>query len=903
MSLYDIRVWMWPGASPATDMALWGAETDISAKVRYPGSDGGAPITYTAGRQDEGAQVDPGALTLTLDNRTGDFSTENAQGAYFGKLSRNTPLAYGMLTATDAFARSAATWGANYTGSGTGVTFSTDGARGVAAFAAANQSSRQVFTDSGAADYDITWTTTAGPTTTGAAVVSSAIQYAPDGSYLLFKLGFEISNALTVTFQRVGTTAGSLNFGGVTLPYAWSAATRYTCRARRVGSQVYLKVWRTDSESQPATWTTSGSESYVPAGDLGVHVWRVAGNTNAGTYTLYIDDLTIIGLEFVGTVVQWPLRWDKSGNNSWAPIQATGILRRLQQGKGPLKSPLTRQLGAYGPVGWWTFEDDSSAGILASQLSGGRPATFGFVQPAGDSSLDGSSSAVTLEATNGFITSTGLPALPPGSTGFAGMLFTKFGSGLPAVKTNVATWTCASDGLITRWTFSVDLTTWYIDAYAADNSIQAASSGIYAVDTSQWVAWQLETEVVSGSTNYAFISHQVGSTTYNALSGPVATSYPNVPTGFKIGGTNLPVGTAFAHMWIGPNTLPFVTNSFSLVSAGYAGELAADRITRLCREEGIPATVEPGTSRAVGVQPQANIITALRNAADADMGILFESGTGVGYRPSGARYNQPVWTSLSVAAGQIDDPPEPINDDQRYRNSYTLSREGGSSAVVIDSALIARDGLYEDSATANLATDSVLIDNASWRLSVAKRSGFRWPGLSLNFGRSPSLVPTWRKRRYGPRLLLSTGLVQVRGAEPDVLVEGFSSAHWPDGWAVALNCSSAAVWDIGVWGPTTSPDSRWDVNGSTSTGTMTTTSTSLALSAATIDSVWSTDPTSLPYTVVAAGEAMTVTAMTAYAGTGPYTQTATVTRSVNNVVKTHAANEPVSLFLPARYGV
>ena len=95
MSLYDIRVWLWPGASPGADPALWGAEVDVSAKVRYPGSDGGAPISLTAGRQDEGAQVDPGLLTLTLDNRSGDFSTENAQGIYYGRLSRNTPLAYG----------------------------------------------------------------------------------------------------------------------------------------------------------------------------------------------------------------------------------------------------------------------------------------------------------------------------------------------------------------------------------------------------------------------------------------------------------------------------------------------------------------------------------------------------------------------------------------------------------------------------------------------------------------------------------------------------------------------------------------------------------------------------------------------------------------------------------------
>ena len=87
---YDIRVWIWPGANASADVGLWGAEEDISAKVRYPGGDGGSPIVYSAGRQDEGAQVDPGTLSLTLDDRSGDFSTENAQGAYYGKLGRTT---------------------------------------------------------------------------------------------------------------------------------------------------------------------------------------------------------------------------------------------------------------------------------------------------------------------------------------------------------------------------------------------------------------------------------------------------------------------------------------------------------------------------------------------------------------------------------------------------------------------------------------------------------------------------------------------------------------------------------------------------------------------------------------------------------------------------------------------
>jgi hypothetical protein len=61
---------------------------------------------------------------------------------------------------------------------------------------------------------------------------------------------------------------------------------------------------------------------------------------------------------------------------------------------------------------------------------------------------------------------------------------------------------------------------------------------------------------------------------------------------------------------------------------------------------------------------------------------------------------------------------------------------------------------------------------------------------------------------------------------------------------------------------------------------------------------WSTTET--PYVAMVGGERVTVTAMTAPAGAGPYTQTATVVRTL---AKAHAVGAPFRLADPVYAGL
>jgi hypothetical protein len=895
---YDIRVWLYPGANPAGTPTDWGVPLDVSAYVRQPGDDGGSALSYTVGRQDEASQVDASTLDLTLDNRSGMFSTKNVASPLYGKLRRNTPLVMGMTTGFDSFNRTAAAPGTSDSGQtyASNASWATTGAALTYTAATAGTAGTLVMAGSGSADYDGTFQTTApAAVSTGAVCLVAGLQYENANSYLLFKVNFDLGGALNASMQRVQT--GNSDSSTPVAVGTYTAGSVWNVRFQRTGRDLRIKVWAA-AGAEPATWTTTWVDDYVKPGDLGLFGWRLPGNTNAGSVVFTFDALNLIGLEFIGNVVQWPVRWNKRSTNSWAPIQAAGILRRLQQGKGPIRSPLTRQLGAYAPTGWWTLEDSNGADSFASQLGGVPPAYMNGVLPAGDSTLPGAGPAPTLSATNGIIRGSTRGRVKSPVKGFSAMFFTNLASGVPTTITRMAS--ISSTGAAVRWdislTFSSPVTLLTVEAKDSDGTVLSSNFSTMSIDpTRGWVAWQLETDVVGANTSWSCIYHLVGAADYYASTGSHASTASSSATGFVLGGTNYPVGTGFSQMWLGPNTLPFVAASFSLVSNGYAGELAADRLTRLCFEEGIPFSLEAGVTDPVGTQPQTNILQALRNAADADMGILYERGSGLGYRPRSARYSQSVDLALTVAAGQIDDPPEPIDDDQRYRNKWTITNDEGSYAVAQDDVEIASSGLYEDAATLTLFSDDYAAYQAGFRLYLGTWPDLRWPGLSLDFARNPGLIPGWRKRRYGFRLQVATGLPQVLGADPDVIVEGYSATLHPYGWTVTLNCSTATAWDIGTLDDGLT---RADADNSVLANAVATVTAGVITTDNGGDpgNTWaptSTMPGEVPFNVLVNGEVMTVINVGDIFSTTK--QNLTVMRGINGGAKTHAAAEQVTL--------
>jgi hypothetical protein len=890
---------IYPGGNPV-DPASWGAGVDISAKVRMPGSDGGAPITYSGGRPDEAAAIDPGRMTMTLDNRDGRFSTRNPNGPYYGLLRRGTPIMLSTQAGVDVFSRTVS--GGLGTSSGGGVwsvnaLYSTDGTSGQSAMATANLAAASFLADAGARDIDARMTVWPTVAATGAALSYNMLLRATDSANaMMFTIDFGVAGAIQVRLRRLVANVIT-DLGTTTLGSTYVANDKWRIRAQMIGQAIRIKAWKPANPAlpdadEPAAWTLTGTDTIVTGTRAGLYFWRVAGNSNAGTVNMKVSDVVFEGVEFSGSVVEWPVRWNKTGANCWAPITAAGVLRRIRQGATQLRSPLYRQLSSYAPIAYWPLEDDSSATSFGSAVPGVASARGVNVQAGQDSTLAGTSVAPVMSAASASIRATS--GRRQSGTGFSAMFLMRFPAALPVADTTIATFSCS--GRITSWEIRLELAGPFIRMRGRE------PDGTIVVDTlggvvgisrfDRWVAWQLEGAVTGGTVDMSIIWHEVGDAAFYAMNDSYSSSTAPRCYGAVLGGSSVEQ-CAYSHLWLGENTLPFVDNTFSLVSDGYRGEMASDRVARLCREEGVPAVAEPGTSDPLGPQRIGSFLDAVQQAADADYGILYETGVGLGYRPRSTRYNRPVAYALTVAAGDVAEAPEPTDDDQRVTNDFTASRIDGSSARVYDATHIAAEGVYQDSASLNVYSDDSLPDYAGWQVYLGTRPDLRWPSIEMNFARRPSLLTTWRTAPVAPRLTLVTGLAQVAAADPDVIVEGWEVTLDPFNWTVRMNCSPAKPWDMGALNSTV----RLDTAGSTLDAAVTTTATSWT-AVTTTGPIWAPTsilPAEVPFTITCEGEECSVTNVGDLSGGK---QILTVLRSTNGIVKAHAAGAPLSLAVP-----
>lgn len=888
-TVLPVRVRIAPGGLPAGDPATWVWE-DITSDVRVASG-----ITIEEGRSDEGARVDPGKCTLVLDNRQGHYSTRNVYGQWYGRLAKNTPLRVGTIAVADSFSRTTANgWGTADSGqswshTGTLSNWSTDGTSGKHSFPAANVAQIAVIAADKLIDVDGQFTCSVPAVMTGAStVVGAIVRYVDANNYYMLACEFDPAGALTAKIRKlvagVSTTMATLS----PIPsLTYIANQKMRVRVQADGPALLIKIWA-DGGAEPAAWTLTASDSTFPdAGQIGYYLWRVVGNTNASPLVLSIDSLEVEAIEFTGTVPEWPPRWDKSRRDATSPITGAGILRRLQQGKSPLRSPIARAFLRFGPVAYWPFEDDSGATTAASGLSGGRPAAVSAAEFAQESTaLPGAKQVTGITAST--VMSGRIPAHT--ATGTWAVVFFAQLLAPPAALTRIMT--INSSGTVRTWAVELDATTIKLRGYDVSGTMVIdTASGYPAVATPpRFLAFDVLVEQIGGNVKGTLLFYGVVASespvmffTDQTIAGTAGS-----PSGWSSQGSLGFNGGRLAHVAAFNVEPPFVTFDFANAANGYIGETAADRIGRLCREESVRILVEPGDSESLGPQRTETFLNLLNSAEAADLGILYERGAGLAYRPRGARYNRPAELEFDFAAGDISEPPEPTDDDQQLRNRWEITRDNGSTAVASDQVSIDRSGLLDESATINVASDVVLFDHAQWRVSMGTVDEYRWPKISLNLARNTWQIAKWRAAKQFPRMTIANEPLQVTGNAVDVTVLGTVQTLGPFGWDVELTCAPTAPWLVGV----ASTDIA-DTDGSELASGITTTATSLSV-AVTAGSLWTTSGADMPFMIVVGGERMTVTAVSG--ASSP--QAFTVTRSGNGVVKSHLAGTAVNVYRP-----
>ncbi|MFE4574088.1 hypothetical protein, partial [Paenibacillus chitinolyticus] len=103
---------------------------------------------------------------------------------------------------------------------------------------------------------------------------------------------------------------------------------------------------------------------------------------------------------FVGEVSTWPPQWTEGGKDAWVSIEASGILRRIDNRRSPLQSTLRRRVtSAASLLAYWPMEDDAGATSAYSPVPGVSPLRVTGFTFASDSTLAGSGALPSIAAT------------------------------------------------------------------------------------------------------------------------------------------------------------------------------------------------------------------------------------------------------------------------------------------------------------------------------------------------------------------------------------------------------------------------------------------------------------------------------------------------------------------------
>lgn len=907
------------------DMQVGGVWTDITSDTLN--RDG---IQIRRGRSSESGTADPSTCALSLKNPAGKYSPRNPSSPYYGLIGRNTPTRVGIGTP------SAATGLAGQTGVSIvapSVTAETAGLLvGVwAAGPVGNITLPGTFT--GYLERDgllSTWaagskTVAAGATGTSTATHSVA---ATSGAGMSV---FMPGAAVTVTDTYSSVTTGG---GAVTMSALPVVAGDYLLAIYGWSSDPYDVMHAVVVDTAgPCGWTllADTGASTGPRVKAFIRRANVTGSISVGFYgndftgeapDVYARVLQIAGVtdylpRFTGDASDFPVKWDLSGRDVWVPIQSSGVTRRLGHGVAPLRSTMFRHLTrAVTPAlvpAYWPMEDDAGATTMASAMSGAPPMyLLGAPVGAADDGFPGSAAVPTWTAAGSW------GVVPTYATTGTGQFAVGAIVNWPAVG-------MTDQSVLLSFEATGTIATWYLKVDTVNNKFRLqgySASGVLLLNTAPgpWAA------PPTGKRFFVFVVAKPSGADLTVeirytpiLPGATVTAgeFATVTVVGASAGIVKTVSVGTDYLLTGEPSIGHVvvvadptllSNPYTRRALlGWNGEEAPDRVARLCREEKVDVFVSLAvTGEAMGPQRPGGLLDLLRECEAADGGELYEPKglLGIGYRHRVSLYGQSATAALSYSGGNISEPFEPVDDDQGVVNDVTVSRINGSSARdVLDVGPLSTlppprgIGRYDTSVPLSLVNDTRLAELASWRLALGTWDAARYPALTIDLAKNPSLVNTIAALDVGDYLTVSGLPAWLPPGPIDELVQGYTETivH-PSEWKVTANCSPAGLYQaVGVYDST---ESRYSSDGSTLSAAATSTATSFSV-ATTSGPLWTLNAAMCPFSITVGGEQVTVTAVAGAASP----QTFTVTRSVNGVVKAQTSGAVVELAPPAYFAL
>jgi hypothetical protein len=592
---------------------------------------------------------------------------------------------------------------------------------------------------------------------------------------------------------------------------------------------------------------------------------------------------------------------------SWTSLTAEGVLRRLGQWTDPLRSPMYRTIsGRSTSIGHWPLEEDSGALALANSVAGGAAGTFkGGVTLAETDAPLGAEQTIAVGANTQLAgrfsnasTSAGwqvgfsfhLAALPPSAT---------YGE--------LLRWTVSNGN---TWIVEVNNTTYQFRVVDADG-VAVWSSGAITFGTgaepSNWVTMRIKAFQSGGNIQVEPAWYVQGQTSAWGITATFAGTIAGLRQWWQ-NGNSVVSGGHFSHVYaVTGVTDDLVSGVSAAVFNGYSGEAALTRFSRLCTELGIVkyAIGTAAESTLMGPQRADTFLNLLKEIRDTEGGRIDDERSDIALTMRTRRNTFNLTAALTlVYPSQVALPFNRILDDANTHNRVTVKNESGgevtSSLLTGSMSVLAPPngvGEYKQTIDVNVSNPATqLPDIADWWRARGTIERPRYDEVTVDLLANPSLAATAVAVREGDR-------IDITGAEPGTVslyVTGMVEKIGAATWTLTYLTDLYDVWIIGVYDDGTW---RWDTQTTTLAAGATSTATSLSLTTTDLNDVLTTAAGSLPYDLIIGGEQVRVTAMTAAAGTGPYTQTATVTRSINSVVKAQTSATSVNVYDSRRWGL
>lgn len=577
-----------------------------------------------------------------------------------------------------------------------------------------------------------------------------------------------------------------------------------------------------------------------------------------------------------------------TSGDAWVAVTASGIRRRLGQGRDPLKSSHYRNLASVAAA-YWPL-DEGPGTLEWTDIIGGRlivPTTFSNGQITSGQADLAPWLEKGLHLDFGALLSTRnmTPVAPSGGQ----MSFTWVTRRVDTATSWEVLFTDTT-GLMTVASVSVIGSLNEVDVNLIGTSAAASIKPEVNVDAP--LGWHLLLQDSGADLLWAL--YLLGNSTA-LLSGTVVGKNTT-----SVGYVSLDGGVNISHVAI-MQGLPAIADPY----AGYPGEAPGTRFARLCNEEGITHTTLSAVDASVpmGRQYPGTILEQFAEIERTDNALIVDSqtGRGVTFYPGPYRYNRPAALTIDFNAFELAPPTLPVLDDLDVRNDITVQRRDGAYVNVTQDTgpNNTQDPTFDpqgigrvtDRPTVNCESDDQLTNVANWLLHVRTFDGMRCPTVTVDYVATPGLAIA----AIGERISITNLPADLGPPILDLLVIGRTDTATAGTRQITYTTIPFDPYRVLQIEDGDDNNSRIPAGATTTNEVLDTTETGVDIISTTVRWIDSTNYASqFPFDIIIDGEQMTVTAIS---GTS-LTQTMTVARSVNGVVKAHTTGATVQLFRP-----